>query len=274
MMVDGRFLLEKGDNDFAVVGNGIAGRLQLHLNDFENPIRVYFPQGDGLAAMNPLEAFSIENIFPSGVFSIQQEYDDQIVLTSMRFAQRLMNLKNEISSIEIKVKRGSNVTKIQEILEEKLGGNYVVKDRFQQKEMLYKIMKSEKWSSFMILGFILLIAIFNVVGSVTVLIIEKKKDIQSLKNMGATDNLIRKIFFSEGMMISVLGAVIGLTLGATLCLIQQRFGIIPMEGSFAVNSFPIEMQLTDFLSVFGLIIGIGFFATIVPVRRISKKYLS
>ena len=273
VIIDGHFLLQNKNYDFAVVGNGIAGRLQLHLNDFNNPINVYFPRGEGMASLNPMEAFTIENILPSGVFSIQEEYDDQIVLTSLRFAQRLMNKPESISALEIKVKNPKEISQVQKDLSEILGNNFSVKNRFQQKEALYKIMSSEKWSSFMILGFILLIAIFNVVGSITVLIIEKRKDIGSLKNMGADNRLIRKIFFMEGMLISIIGAIAGLTLGALLCYLQQKFGFVPMDGNFAVQYFPVEMHIADFAAVFGLIFSIGFFATLIPVLRISKKYL-
>lgn len=274
MLVDGQFLLENKQGNFLVLGNGVAARLQIRLNDYENPINVYFPKGESLTNINPLEAFAIESVFPSGVFSIQQEYDDKYVLCSFRFAQNLMNKPNQATSIEIGISKNTDSDKLQSKIQTVLSEKYKVQNRFQQKEMVYKIMKSEKWSSFMILGFILLIAIFNVVGSITVLIIEKKKDIVSLKNMGASNTLIRRIFFTEGMLISFIGGIIGLSLGAILCILQQHFGIIPMEGNFAVNSFPVEMRLFDFVAIFLLIIGIGFIATLIPVQRISKHYLN
>lgn len=273
MIIDGQFLLENNKGNFLVLGNGVAARLQIRLNDYENPIIVYFPKGENLSNINPLESFAIESVFPTGVFSIQQEYDDQYVLCSFRFAQSLMNKPNQATSIEIGATKSVDKDDLQAEIQAIVGVKYKVKNRFQQKEMVYKIMKSEKWSSFMILGFILLIAIFNVVGSITVLIIEKKKDILSLKNMGASNTLIRRIFFTEGMLISFIGGFIGLGLGTILCLLQQYFGIIPMEGNFAVSSFPVEMHLFDFATIFILIIGIGIFATIIPVQRISKEYL-
>ena len=140
----------------------------------------------------------------------------------------------------------------------------------QQNEVMYKIMKSEKWSSFLILGFILLIAIFNVVGSTTVLIIEKRKDIKNLSHLGAQVSLIKRIFLFEGMMISLLGAIAGLVFGLVLILLQKNFGLIPMSGGFAVDAFPVAIKFTDFLAIFGLVVFIGFGASIYPVRKIES----
>jgi lipoprotein-releasing system permease protein len=184
-----------------------------------------------------------------------------------------MNLKNKATSVEINLNKNIDTEEFIVSLKKNLGNQYKIKDRQQQNETIYKITQSEKWSGFLILSFILLIAIFNVVGSVTVLIIEKKKDIETFSYLGFPDKLIRKIFLYEGMLISVVGGAIGLLSGLILVLIQQRYGIIPMEGGFAVSSFPVALKVTDFVAVYAMVLAIGFAATVIPVNRISKNIL-
>jgi lipoprotein-releasing system permease protein len=270
MMVDGDFLLKNKYGDFMVLGGGVAARLQVRLMDMETPVQVYFPNAASEAALNPMNAFNIENIAPVGVFSIQQDIDDNVVLIPIDFARKLMNQAHAATSIEIGLDKKASLDEIQKQIQDMLGDDYLVENRMQQNEMMYKVMQSEKWSSFLILGFILLIAIFNVVGSTTVLIIEKRKDIQSLSHLGAEESLIKRIFLFEGMLISLFGAISGLILGLVLILLQKHFGIIPMSGGFAVDAFPVAMKLTDFLAIFGLVLLIGFGASVYPVRKIGN----
>lgn len=272
MVFEGKFLLEYKTHYFGVAGNGVASKLGLRLNNYNTPIYFYFPRAEA-SEMNPMDAFNIEEAFPSGIISVQQEADDQLIFVSLGFAEKLMNLKNKATSIEILADKNADIKALKKRLEKSIGDNYKLKDRRQQNEMIYKITQSEKWSGFLILSFILLIAIFNVVGSVTVLILEKKEDIKTFAHMGFSEKLIRKIFLWEGMMISVYGGIIGLVLGMVIILLQQKFGFIPMEGSFAVSSFPVTMKFTDFIAIFSMVIAIGFLATILPVKRISKSIL-
>ncbi len=273
MVFEGQFLLKYKANNFAVAGNGVASKLGLRLNNYETPIYFYFPRADA-SDLNPMDAFNIEQAYPSGVISVQQEVDEQLIYVSLDFAEKLMNLKNKATSIEVLAKQNTDIISLKSKLDKILGKDYKLKDRRQQNEMIYKITQSEKWSGFLILSFILLIAIFNVVGSVTVLILEKKEDIETFSNLGFTGKLIRKIFLWEGMMISIVGGAAGLFLGVIIIILQQKFGLIPMEGSFAVSSFPVAMKFTDFLAVFAMVISIGFLATILPVKRISKSILN
>jgi len=270
MVFEGKFLLEYNTNYFSVAGNGVASKLGLRLNNYNTPIYFYFPRAEA-SDMNPMDAFNIEEAFPSGVISVQQEVDEQLIYVSLGFANKLMNLKNKATSIELLTHKNTDIKALKKRLHQIIGTNFKIKDRRQQNEMIYKITQSEKWSGFLILSFILLIAIFNVVGSVTVLILEKKEDIKTFSHMGFSEKLIRKVFLWEGMMISVVGGIIGLLLGVVVILLQQKFGFIAIDGSFAVSSFPVAMKLTDFIAIFTMVISIGFLATILPVNRISKS---
>jgi ABC-type lipoprotein release transport system permease subunit len=191
----------------------------------------------------------------------------------MRFVKNLLDYSNEITSLEVGVAKGSELGAIQKNIQQMVGLNFQVKNRFQQQEVLYKIMKSEKWAIVLILSFILFIATFNVIGSLSMLILDKKKDIAILQSMGASQPLIKRIFLFEGMMISFSGAVAGLLLGGIICRLQQIFGFIRLGSAgstFVVSSYPVNMQLTDFIFVFLIVISIGFLAIWYPVHNIRK----
>lgn len=270
MMIDGNFILKNGFEPFAVLGSGVAGRLQIRLMDFETPIKVYFPNASSEVFINPLDAFLIESIAPSGVFSIQQEVDDNVVIVPISFARKVMDRDQMSTSIELKLNDNAQLDNVQIEIQQLLGEGFHVKNRMQQNEMMYKVMQSEKWSSFLILSFILLIAIFNVVGSTTVLIIEKRKDILSLSYLGAETRLIKRIFLFEGLLISLFGALLGLLLGVVLVLIQKYFGVVPMSGGFAVDAFPVSLKVLDIFAIFSLVILIGFGASLYPLRKIAS----
>ena len=187
-----------------------------------------------------------------------------------------MEYENEVSYIEIGIAPKANLDKVQSEIKSILGAGFEVKNRFEQQELLYKIMKSEKWAIFMILTFILLIATFNVIGSLSMLILDKKKDIAVLQSMGASNRLIRRIFMLEGSLISMLGAVAGLVLGSIICILQMQFGLVSLgtaAGSFIVDAYPVSMQWTDFVAIFVTVVLIGIIAAWIPTRRISRKYL-
>ncbi len=272
MVYQGNFLVEYHGRYFAVFGGGVASKLGLRLTDFETPVYFYYPRA-GASPANPMDAFNIESALPAGIISVQQEVDDRMVYVSFNFASKLMNISRKATSLEMNLNKGVKLGEFINFLKTSLGDNFKIKDRRRQNETIYKITQSEKWSGFLILSFILLIAVFNVVGSVTVLILEKKQDIKTFYHMGFTSRMIKKVFLYEGMMISVVGGAAGLILGLVLVLLQQRFGLIPMEGSFAVTSFPVALKFTDFVAVYSMVIAIGFGATILPVNRIAKSIL-
>lgn len=273
MVVQGNFLLEKDSNNYAVVGQGVSYNLGLNLNDYLNPLEVYVPRRGATSSLNPMESFNSELLFPSGIFSVQQDFDVKYVLVPIRFARKILDYTNEITSEEISLTKGADVATVQAEIAKIAGDKFSVKNRFQQQELLYKIMKSEKWAIILILSFILLIATFNVIGTLTMLILDKKKDIAVLWSMGADRKLIRRVFFAEGIMITLLGSLLGLVLGALVCFLQQKFGFVKMPegGSFVISSYPVHMSLIDFISVFAIDVVIGVATSWYPVRQISKK---
>jgi len=253
------------------VGNGLAYNLSLKLNDIANPLVLYLPRREEGIIQNPEDAFINTLVYPSGVFSIQQEFDAKYVLGDLAFTQELLDLKNKATALEIAVKPNTEEDFINEA-KRTLGENYQIKNRYQQHEMLYKIMRSEKWAVFLILAFILVIATFNVIGSLTMLIVEKKKDIEILKSLGAPIYLIRQIFLAEGLLITFIGAFSGLILGYLVCYLQATFGIIKLNGSgtFIIEAYPVKMLGLDFLYVFITVFIIGLIAAWFPAKQIVK----
>jgi len=273
MMAEGRFLLQDGSKDFAVLGYGIAYYLNANLKDYLHPIAVFVPSRTRKIGGALDQAFSQELIFPSGFFSIQQDFDDKYAIMPIRFVRKLLDYSNEVTAIEIKVREGADRVELQQQIEAAVGERFFVKNRFQQQELLYNIMKSEKWAIFLILTFILLLATFNVVGSLSMLILDKKKDIAVLQSLGANLKLIKRIFMTEGLMITFIGALTGMILGGAICWLQQAYGLIRMGGpdsTFVVNSYPVWMQPVDFILVFLTVMLIGYLASWYPVYNIKK----
>ncbi len=274
MIIDGEFILQSGNQPYAVVGQGIAYYLSLNIN-FTNPIIVYVPRRGEQVTFNAEKAFNKNYLFPSGIFSVEKETDLKYILLPISFTKELLDYENEISAIELKLKKGASLKKVQEKIQEILGSDFNVKNRYEQKEFFYKVMKSEKWAIFFILTFIVIVASFNIMGSLTMLIIDKKQDMYTLRCLGADLSLVRKIFLLEGWMISIVGAVFGLILGGVICWVQQTFGIVRLQGgsAFIIQSYPVAMELTDFIHVFVVVLIIGFIAAWYPVHYITKKHI-
>jgi lipoprotein-releasing system permease protein len=273
MIVNGEFMLKNGDKNFAVVGYGIARYLSVSLNDMFNPIIIYVPQHNAETGTDPTKAFNSMSVLPTGIFSIQQDFDDKYIIVPLAFARELLDYPKEVSALEIGLAKDADVQKIQDGIIKIAGPQFDVKSRFQQHDYLYKIMKAEKWAVYLILAFILIIAIFNVIGSLTMLILEKKKDMSVLKSLGAEYKIIRKVFLTEGIMISMIGCIAGLALGALLCFLQQHFGLVKIqaEGAFVVSTYPVKMQALDFVYVLLTVLGIGFVAAWIPVRTLLSR---
>ncbi len=276
-LIDGYFTLEKGEHNYAVLGSGVAYFLDVNLNDFSNSLNVFVPKRTKNVDMqNPSQAFNQDNIHPSGVFSIQQDFDSRYVLVPLRFLRKMLEYTDEVSSLEITLQTDANLTQVQKELENTLGKGFTIKSRFQQQEVLYKIMISEKFAIFLILTFILIIAAFNIIGSLTMLTMDKKKDIVILRSLGANDGIIKRIFLFEGLLISFTGGVLGITLGTLTCILQKAFGLVKInsgKGSFVVNSYPVNLQWGDMVLVFLIVLAIGFIASWITVKRISSKYI-
>ncbi len=274
MVREGSFILTQGDRDFAVIGAGISYFLSVGLN-FLSPIEVYVPKRTGSVTMNPATAFNKEYIFPSGIFSIQQEIDSKYILVPMSFARKLLGYETEVSAMEIKLKPGTNKEEAQESIGALAGNQFTTKNRYQQHEVLYRVMKSEKFAIYLILTFILIVASFNIIGSLSMLIIDKKNDIATFRSMGLDKDRLQKIFLFEGWMISIGGALLGLVLGGLICWLQQNFGFLKLSnmGTFLVDDYPVQMLWTDFAMVFGTVVVIGLVASWYPVKYFTKRYL-
>jgi lipoprotein-releasing system permease protein len=274
MIVDGAFTLTDEKGQYAVIGQGIAYYLQVGLK-FITPLNVYFPRKEANISMNIENAFNHKYIFPSGIFAIEQERDNKYMIVPIKFAFELLEDSLSISAIEIKVSKNAETDEVKASLRHLLGNRFKIQDRYDQQELFYRIMKYEKWAIFMILAFILVIASFNILGCLSMLIIEKKKDISTLNSIGAGKLLIRRIFLYEGMMISFFGAVIGLILGLIVCWLQIKFGFISLEGSgsFIIDKYPVSIRVTDIFFAFITVLGIGYLAARYPVKYIIRNYL-
>lgn len=275
LIIDGQFQIEDGDIKYGVIGAGLAMTIGVRAN-FIAPLEIFSPKRDvKINLANPSSAFSKSQAYTSGVFALNQaKYDDQVLIISINQARELFRYTNEVSSLDLKLKSSASLKKMQKEIKNLLGDDYLVKDRFEQQEESYRMVNIEKWVTFLILAFILIIAIFNVVGSLSMLILEKKDDIVILKNMGASDNLISRIFMIEGSMITLLGASVGLVVGLILCLAQQYFGILKLgdtPGAFLIDAYPVSVQILDILFIFITVIFIGFMTVIYPVNNLRKQ---
>jgi len=274
-MWEGKFML-RSDNGraWAVPGIGIAQYLGIRIS-FVNPILIYVPRRNADTDTNPDKAFNRDFIFPSGIFQVEQSYDSKYIYIPLDFARDLIEKPGLSSAIEIKLAGGVNADAVQKEIVKLYGSSFVVQNRFQQQELFYKVMQSERLAIFFILTLILIIASFNIIGSLTMLIIEKERDIEILKSLGADNNLIRKIFIIEGWMISIIGAAAGILLGFIVCWLQQRYGFIKLNSdSLIMNSYPIVLKLKDFIIVPATVLLIGYWAAWYPVRYLTKKYLN
>jgi lipoprotein-releasing system permease protein len=275
-ITSGRFLLEANNVPYAIVGQGVAYYLSVGLS-FTDPIHIYTLK-KGTKVRPTLEnTFSHSTIYASGIFQNQQEIDSKYVLVPIGFAQELFQMEDRVSTVEIGLTKGTSENVVKEEIARVLGNQFAVKTQFEQHELFYRVMQSEKWAIFFILAFILVIASFNILGSLSMLIIDKKADIAILQSMGANQKLVRTIFLFEGWMISLAGAALGLILGVLICWIQLEYGILKIpgnDGSFIFSSYPVEIRFSDLVVIFLLVTGIGFLAAWYPIRFISGKYLN
>lgn len=274
-MVDGEFRLRsKGGRPEAVVGAGVANFIGLNIN-FVAPLQLWVPRRIGSINLNSEDALVKKYISPSGVFQIEQDFDSKYILIPLDFARDLLEYDKEVSSIEIKTVKTADQNKVKASVKKIFASGFIVQDRLEQQEVFYKVMRSERLAIFIILTLILLIASFNIIGSLTMLIIEKERDIEILKSLGADNALIRKIFISEGWLISIIGAAAGLLLGFIICWLQQRFGFIKLNGeTLIMKSYPVVLKLKDFIVVPATVLLIGYWAAWYPVRYLTKKYLA
>ena len=273
VVVDGNYgLADTNSINKILLGRGIAGQLQLNIREYVNELSLFSPTKGKNGSLNPEDNLNQLYATPCGLFSLNDEFDYQFAFVSLKTAKKLFNEPTKISAIEIACDKTKS-EEIQKKLQQKLGNTFVVKNRYQLNDVLFKTLQTEKLATFIILAFILIIATFNIIGALTMLIIEKRKDIKTLYCMGASVQLIRNIFMREGFLITGIGAGIGLVLGLLVCWVQMQFHLVTFGNEFVIPYYPIELQLNDFIWLFGLIMLIGFFAALYPVRVFTKMDL-
>lgn len=274
MIIDGEFQLYQGEIPTGVIGYELAAQLGIGLN-FINPVHIWVPRRSERLILDPTRAFNHQTIFPAGIFSVQQDYDSKYFIVPVDYARNLFGYaENELSSLEISIPSQMKPAGAKTRLREALGDSLRVQDRMEQHAYFYKVMASEKWIIFLIMTFILFIASFNTISSLSLLLLEKKADMNTLQSLGAREAMVRQVFLWEGILVTALGLIIGLLAGALICLLQQHFGLVrlPGSGSFVIDAYPVKMLFTDFLLVTLMVGVIGLIAAYIPIRIMKRRY--
>lgn len=275
---DGEFSLHAANLQFGVVGIRLADNLGMTA-DWDGQLKIYAPKREGqLDLMNPTEGFVEDSVISPGVvFSVKQaRYDRDYVLTSIAFARNLFGQQGMLSQLEIRLKPGSDLDAVKAEMQKIAGSKYRVLDRMEQQADTFKIMKIEKFIAYIFLTFILAVACFNIIGSLSMLIIDKKNDVVTLRNMGASDKQIVRIFLFEGRMISAIGAILGILVGLLLCWLQQVYGLVSLgrsSGSFIVDAYPVSVHPEDIIIIFITVLAVGFASVWYPVRYFAKRLI-
>lgn len=275
---DGDFELHAADMNYGIPGLGVAYQLGLGYT-YEQPLKIFAPRREGQLNMaNPTDGFVVDELFSPGVvFCMKQgKYDKNYILTSIAFTRHLFDLEGRLSSLELRLKPGSNFDRVKAQMQELAADQFKVLDRYEQQDDTFRIMKVEKLIAYVFLTFILIIACFNIIGSLSMLIIDKKDDVVTLRNLGATERQITRIFLFEGRLISAVGAVLGIIIGLLLCWMQQQYGFVRLgssEGSFVVDAYPVSVHPWDVVLIFLTVLAVGFLSVWYPVRYFSKRLL-
>jgi lipoprotein-releasing system permease protein len=279
LMGDGTFELHAADMHYGIPGVRLADQLGTGIT-YEYPMTIYAPQRQGQLNMaDPTTGFKEDELYSPGViFCVRQsKYDKNYIITSLQFARNLFQQEGRLTSLELRLKPGSNFDRVKSDIQKIAGDRFYVRDRFEQQDDTFKIMKIEKFIAYIFLTFILIVACFNIIGSLSMLIIDKKDDVVTLRNLGATDKQITRIFLFEGRLIAAIGAVVGILLGLLLCWLQQTFGLVKLgstTGSFIVNAYPVSVHPEDIILVFLTVILVGWLAVWYPVRYFSRRLLT
>lgn len=262
---EGRFKLQDGDRELVVLGMGMRSKLAVDVTRPFMGINVYMAKKEGAGLFG--EPFRRRTVTPVGSFIVQQEFDNQYVISSLDFARQMLATRDELSALEVKVSDGYRVKDAKAALQQELGEDFVIKDRYEQEEAFMKLMQLEKWMGFAIGSLMMLLIAFNLVGALWMIVLEKKKDIAILKSMGATNATVRNIFLKEGLLLSGLGLSIGFVLAILLYLAQKQFDLIGIPGSFIVNAYPISLRWGDFVLIAITVLAIGLLASLPPALR-------
>lgn len=268
MIFEGGYRFREGDRNLAVLGGGMRNKLQVNIEDPFELLQVFMAKKESTGTLE--QQFKKRFAYPAGTFKIQQDFDNQYILVSLDFARELVSADGQVSALEIKLKPGEDKAKSITAIRDILGPGFEVKDRYQQDESFLKLMNIEKWMSFAILSMTLILVAFNMIGSLWMIVLEKKGDISILKSMGATDNTIQNIFLNEGLLLCLFGLIIGFGLAVGLYVIQKMYGIVSIPEGFVVNAYPISMRFWDLLAVTAIVLAIGLVASIPAALRAKK----
>ncbi len=274
-VINGKFDIGTDEQPQLVLGSGIENALSLLSDRALTPVTAYLPKKGVEFSDNPMDAISTVNLQPAGSFSIQQDFDNKYVITNLAILKQMLGLKtNEYSSAEIKLKEPAAEKEVIAAVQQLLGNDYLVENRYQQNRSLFAVMQMEKWAIYGILSLILIIAAFNMIGALTMLVLEKEQDIQILQAMGAGKPFIQKIFLTEGVLLAFTGSIIGIVLALIFSYLQVTFKIIPLHGSFVIDYYPVQIFITDLLLVIATVFVIGLLASWVPSVKAARQKVS
>ncbi len=270
-MSEGEFSLWHGELPQAVLGRGLAMNLGLRVH-FVDPLVLYLPSRTReISLINPASSLNTEKVFPAGVFSLEKGYDNSFIFVPLSVARSLTEYENEVTSVELYLNEEADNEKVRKKIQSIIGDSFIIKTRYEQNETLYKMMTAEKLSIYIILLFVIIIISANLFGSLSMLIIEKRDDAAVLRSMGADEKTVRRVFLFEGWMISLLGILAGVIIGVAVCLLQIRFGLVPMPGNFIVEAYPVVVKFWDIVfTVLGVAL-IGYFASFLPSQLFKKS---
>ena len=272
VLIQGNFILNEKGLNYAVVGANVQYNLGINVNDQIRALQIFSPKKGIKSSIGGVDEFNTRTLMPVGVFESGQDWDD-LTIIPMSLARELLDEPYKVSAIEINLKNKELADQWILEIQDKVGKNLLVKNRVQQNTLLYKILNSEKWAVYFMLTFILVIAIFNIIGSLTMLVMDKKKDISILAGLGADKSLVAQIFFFEGMMICILGCLAGIFAGFVFCILQQEYGLINMgEGNLMVTAYPIVLKLKDFFMVFTTVVSVSFIASAISAKLSTKHF--
>lgn len=263
---EGQYQLHIDDRNCAVLGAGMRNKLSINVESATQTLAVYMPTSEQKGVLD--KPFKTRYLYPAGTFAIQQDFDNQYVLTNLDFMRDILDAPpGTVSALEIRCKPGAAVSSVKKQVREVMGEGYTVKDSYEQNEAFFKVMQLEKWMGFAITSLMLVLMAFNTIGALWMIVLDKQKDISVLKSMGATDRMVHRIFLFEGLLLTLLGMGIGLLLAIGLYALQKTYGIITIPQGFLVESYPIAMRIGDFLPVIATVIAIGLLAALPPAQR-------
>ena len=271
-IIKGSSYTDLDTDNWAVIGQSLAYTLSASVNEV---LKIFVPNQKTNPTINNSQAFKEKQFMLAGIYAVQAEYDAAYILADLGVVQDFLDKPLALTSLAFSIAGSHDLSEVKQTLQMHFGSDFEVKNRFEQQEFLYKVLQTEKWAIFFILAFILLIATFTIVASVVMIVLEKRKDISSLWALGAPVNTIQKIFFYEGLLITIFGGGLGLVLGVSVCLLQQHFGFIQLgsQGSFIVNSYPVEVHYKDVVLIVCTVLSLGILITFIPVRLLKQKFI-